>query len=353
MPALRRGMTAHARIDQQLADWLTANGRPCRPSRVAGWRAASLLPTATGHGLRAGDRPGRLPGGWTDEELPDAQAIGWRLIDATGRGKSTVAAALTLAGEGLPVPATTVLAAARDHMARLDRHIRSHLGLPAASELDHRVDPTAVAKVVDEHVLAHPDSEHAIARRLRHAPRSDDGADAQTVFTVLLGALLGLAPPADDTDALTLVLHALDLHHLAEPVGGRDEPRVLAGPGDAAHAIGRLGLPYLKGLLHEIRPEEVHPALRVTGELGRALAAVPAALGHRVASDAVAGLLLDLNPTAVVLRLVGWQALRHDNGGREPDIAPIVDAIRQMGWLPAEMGQPPRDAARRPGDRSG
>ena len=303
---------------------------------VPGGRLAggSLLPAPTSRGPRRSDRPGRAPATWTDAELADARAIALRLITVTGRGKSTVTAALTLAGEGLPVPPATVLTAAHAHLSRLDRTIRTHLGLPTAAALDHRADRKAVASAVDAYLLANPGAERAVARRLRHIAPSDDGADAQTVLTVLLDGLLGLAPAADDAEALELILHALGLHGLAEPVGGMDGPRVLTGGlGDVARAIGRLGLPHLKELLGEILPEEVHPILDVTRQLGVALATVPATVAHHVAADELAGMLLDPSPTAVVLRLAGWQALRHDGGG-EPDIAPIVDAVREQGWLP-------------------
>jgi hypothetical protein len=188
---------------------------------------------------------------------------------------------------------------------------------------------------VDEVVRANPKLVRAIARRLRDAPANDTDADAESVLTLAVAAVAGEAPDPHDTDVLGLTLRAIDAHGLTEPAGGPEGPRMLAGgPADAALAIGRFGLPQLRQLLEELRPQDVHPSLRATRQLGRALAAVPGSVGHYVAARHIAGLLLDTAPTAVVLRLAAWQALRHDhNHEREPDIAPILDAIRAQGWL--------------------
>ena len=337
MTASRRLAAPQSRVDQELADWLSAKGHPCPPSRVAGWRRAGLLPAPSGSAPRVGRHPGRAPLAWTDRELADAQVLSLRLVDATGRGKSNTDAALGLAGEGMPVPPEAVLTAARAHMAQLDRTIRAHLGLPVGTQVALHGESSRVTgvveEVVDEVVRANPKLMRAIARRLRDAPANDSDADAGSVLTLVVAAVAGQAPDPRDTDALALTLRAIDAYGLTEPAGGPGGPRILAGgPADAAFAIGRFGLPQLQQLLEDLRPQDVHPSLRATRQLGRALAGVPDSVGHYVAAKHVAALLLDNGPTAVVLRLAAWQALRYDHE-REPDIAPIVDAVRAQGWL--------------------
>lgn len=333
MTASRRLAAPQSRVDQELADWLSAKGHPCPPSRVAGWRRAGLLPAPSGSAPRVGRNSGRASLAWTDGELADAQVLSLRLVKATGRGKSNTDAALRLAGEGMPVPAETVLAAARAHLAQLDRSMRAHLGLPVDAQVALHGDPNAVAGLVDEVVRANPKLVRVIARRLRDAPANDTDADAESVLTLVVAAVAGEAPDPHDTDALALTLRAIDAHGLTEPAGGPEGPRILAGgAADAASAIGRFGLPQLQQLFEELRPQDVHPTLRATRLLGRTLAAVPDSAGHYVAAKQVAELLLDNGPTAVVLRLAAWQALRYDHE-REPDINPIVDAVRAQGWL--------------------
>lgn len=334
MPAAHRETAAHARVDRELAEWLTAQGRPCTPSRVAGWRAAGLLPAPTGTAARAGDHAGRVPAAWTDAELADARRIALRLVNSTGRGTSTVATALRLAGEGVPIPPATVLIAARDCLRQLAREVRAEFRLNPEVALDPEGDPQAIADIVEDYVRSRPRLQGAIARRLRGAPLDPDGADAQSVVTLVAAAALGVGPDPGDVDALRLALRAFGLDGLADPVGGAGGPRVLAGgPGDAGEALGQFGLPQLERLLGEIHLADVHPALQVMGELGRAFAAVPAAGAHHLAADLIAPLLLDNHPAAVVLRLLCWQALRHLPGG-EAAIRLIIDAIRAQGWLP-------------------
>src|SRR5690242_6722954 len=88
---------SYSRADQELAAWLSSKGRPCHPSRVAGWRRAGLLPAPSGSAARAGPHPGRASLAWTDRELADVKVLSLRLVDATGRGKSNTDAALRLA----------------------------------------------------------------------------------------------------------------------------------------------------------------------------------------------------------------------------------------------------------------
>ncbi len=80
MPATHRGASAYARIDRQLAEWLTTQGHPTSASRVAGWRAAGLLPVPSGRAPSGGCGPGRVAAAWTAAEMADAQAIGLRLV---------------------------------------------------------------------------------------------------------------------------------------------------------------------------------------------------------------------------------------------------------------------------------
>lgn len=129
MPAAHRGGSAYAQIDGQLAEWLTTEGHSVSASRVAGWRAAGLLPVPTSRARGGGCGPGRVAVAWTAAEWADVQTIGLRLVDATGRGRSTTAAVLRLAGDGVPVPPLTVLAAAHEHVALLDRDVRAQLGV--------------------------------------------------------------------------------------------------------------------------------------------------------------------------------------------------------------------------------
>jgi hypothetical protein len=332
MPASHRGAAGFAHVDSEMADWLSAAGYLCRPSRVAGWRAAGLLTEPTGTGVRAGNRPGRAPVAWSDAELAGARRIALRLVTDAGRGTSAPATALRLAAEGLPIPPMTVLSAARDQLSHLARAVRGELGVLPTDALDLKGDPDAVTEVVDNYVRTRPGLQRVIERRLRGAPLHPDGADAQSVVTLLAAAALGAPPDPGDADALGLTLRTFGLHGLVEPVGGPGGPRALIeGPSAAAAALGVFSLSQLEQLLAEVRPEDVHAALRATGELGRAFAAVPASAAHHLGAAAFAQVLTDNTPMAVVLRLLCWQALQHGPAGAS-GMTVIIDAIRAQGW---------------------
>lgn len=335
VPASDKGAAGFARVDCELADWLTDCGHPCRPSRVAGWRAAGLLPKPTGTATRTGDHPGRAPATWTNPELADVHTLALRLVTSTGRGSSTTSTALSLAGEGLPIPPLTVLAAARDQLKQLRIAVHRELGIRSTVLPDPEDSPEAVAAVVDRYVTTNPSLEGVIKRRLGDAPTRREGADAQSVVTLLAEAALGSSPDPRDTEVLDLTLRAFGLHGLVERVGGDGGPQALpGGPSDAGEAIGFFSLPRLEHLLVEMRPEDVHPGLRATRELGLALAAVPAAGAHFLGSTVFAQFLTDNSSQAVVLRLISWQALKRSPGGTG-GIAQIVEAIREQGWLQA------------------
>jgi len=285
-----------------------------------------LLPAATGTAERAGGQPGRLPAKWTEQELSAAQALARRLVEVTGRGRSNSAAALTLAGEGLPVPPATVLAGARAYLARLDRDVRRLIGLSPSELIDIASNPDALDGLLERIRLAHPSLTQSVHRRI-NGHRSEGGADELSVLFIALGAMLGVAPDPADTAALSLTLHAFELHGLVEGVGDPNGPRLLeGGPSEAALAIGRFGLPELPGLLERIPLEAVHPTLLATRELGAILSVVPAELSHHIGGAQSSELLTDSAPLSVVLRLLCWQAIREDSGA-EPDITPFKAVV--------------------------
>lgn len=332
MPASHRGAAGYARVDSEIADWLGAAGYPCRPSRVAGWRAAGLLPEPTGTGVRAGDRPGRAPVAWSDAEVAGVRSIALRLVTEAGRGTSAAATALHLAAKGLPIPPMTVLSAARDQLSHLASAVRGELGVLPTHALDPKGDPEAITEVVDNYVISRPGLQRAIERRLRGAPLHPDGPDAQSVVTLLAAAALGAPPDPGDADAIGLTLRTCGLHGLVEPIGGPGGPRALTeGPSGAAEALGVFSLPQLEHLLAEVRPEDVHAALRATGDLGRAFAAVPASAADHLGAAAFAQILTDSTPMAVVLRLICWQALQRGPAAGS-GMTVIIDAIRAQGW---------------------
>lgn len=324
----------YARADLELARWLAERDRDCSPARVRGWRRAGLLPPPGAAAERKVDRSGRPPAAWASEQLHDVRALALALVTATGRGKSNTYAALRLAAAGLPVPASTVLRAAQAHVTTMHGAVQRMLG-SAGPVILGDADPDERLDQIDAFANAHPGVERMISHQLGNPARRDGHPDALSVFSLLLRSGAGLPPEPSDDPTIELALQAFGVHGLLETVGGPQGPRALPnGARDAAPAFALLDVAQLSSLIADIDPATVHPTLRATRELGEAFAAVPPDARHHVAADVLAPMLLDDDPTAIVLRLVCFQALRRDRGV-EPDVTPFVQAVRQRTALEA------------------
>jgi hypothetical protein len=313
----------YSQADEDLAEWLVSQNLAGAPARVRGWRRAGLLPEPEDTSPRLAGQPGRLAARWSSSQLPHARALAVALMTATGRGKSNAHAALRLAGAGLPVPADTVLAAARAEVARMQQAGQHLLGAELGSML-RATDPEGQLDHIDAYVQGHPGLVRLISQQLGNPPKRDGEPDAMGVLSLLLQATLGAPLEAADVPTLELTLQAMSLQGLVEAVGGPGGARVLSGgAADAIPALDMLNLSRLSSLIDDIDADTVHATLQATRQVGLVFAAAPPQLRHHLGADVLAPALMDDDPVWVVFRLAVFQAVRRDRGS-EPDVSPII-----------------------------
>ena len=297
-----------------------------------------LLPSPTGSGVRTDASAGRVPRVWTLHEVAAVRLLGPRLHEVARRGRPYGDVALMLFGEGLPVPAATILTAARARLAVYDVWLRSHhLG-----ESSRSAEGTDGGAAFDAFVTGNPSAVRGVRRRLRGVALDPDGPDAESVVYALLGYAAGEPMPDEDSATLKLVLHSLGLHGLVEPLLGTDMRVLEGGAGDALAAVESVTLLRLISGLEEMPEDQVHVAGRQAAELGRALGAVPPAVGHHVAAPVVSALLLSADPDTVALRLALWSLLwLASDGGRRPAMRSSRPYANRAGCPDERVVAPP------------
>lgn len=338
MPSSERTRTAFAVGDIELADWAQTQGLAVTPTQVAAWRRSGLIPSPTEVGERpVGATPGRAPRRYTDTDLDVARQVVGFLAETGHRGRPHADLALLMFASGLTVAPEVVTAAMARQLAIIEREIDSLIAR-ADAEADDVPEEMKLSLAFERAewlawyaIRSRAKLASQARRQLRLAGLPAKDPDVLAVLVPMLRMMLGEPPSPDDTVALEGILHMYDAHGLVEPATPDGSAVVPEGPsalGDSLALAVQLGLFYVPD---DITSPELNEARDLARSLSAALQAIPdPRLRRLVGGELVAGFWQPTDPFSIAQVIVHIvKLLRH--GGF--DASPIIDAVRQQGWL--------------------
>lgn len=338
MPSRERAASAFARVDAELAAWACGAGLNISPARVRAWRIDGLLPAPSATGAR----PARSPHGkhalvYTELELATAREVIAFLATHARRGRPKSDLALLLFANNLPVPHDRVVTGLRIQIMRIRREIRAAVEL-ARSETSEVASEWALTAAY-EHAEAMADraisrkskTARAIRRQLSHAGQPSTTADVHAVLTALFRTALGEPPDVDDAEGLAQILFAFGAHGLVEKPDFADTAIVPEGPTGYGKLLNLAATGVLT-VADDITDDELAGARELAQTLSMVYAAIPSPqVLHYLGGDATLSFWQPDHPQKVAQLLNYFVNVRRETG---LDPTPIVNALRQLGWLP-------------------
>lgn len=314
------------------------------PGRVRRWRLSGLLPTPDLVGTRpAGAPPGRLPTRYSPDMLTEIDSTIDVLIRFARRGRGPHHLALILFAHGLPIDAELVLAAIASNLeamrllfADLTRTAQAQFPAPTDLSLGLDADFERAEALARLAVAGQSSSVRRLRNSLRSSGHQATNADLLQVVTHLFQTMSGSldGDPDDGTEVSTNLMRALRMDGLLESAADDVPPLLEHGPSEFIEAATKIGHLVLLPLPEDLTDGELFGVRDSAIRLARALSAVPEpALLHHLGGPTLAEWWDPTDPERIAVVTSLLVHLQRSVG--ELDASPIVDAIRDQGWMGA------------------
>jgi hypothetical protein len=344
VPSAVRARSAVAAVDVELADRAATRGTDVAPGRVRRWRLSGLLPTPDVVGTRPpGAPPGRLPQRHTSDRLIEIDATIDVLVRYARRGRGAHDLALILFAHGLPVDVDLVRAAIASNQETtrslfIDLIRTAQERFPAPTDIGLELDEDferaeALARLAVE---GQPSSVRKLRQNLRSSGRPATNVDLLQVTTHLFQTLGGADDGESDDSAgvSTNLMTALGMDGMLESVAEGVPPLLEGGSHEFLEAATAVGDLALLPLPSDLSDEELFAARDFAVILVRALRAVPdPGLLHHLGGPILTDLWDPSDPGRIAITSSLLVQLTRIIGVLDP--SPIVDAIREQGWMDA------------------